>query len=202
MSWPIFNLETLGYDMQKVTDSQQGFTLIEALTAMAILSIGVVSLYTMQFTGAKVNTIANVKSSASINGANQVEEIFATRFNDVILDDVDGDGTGQDNENNGTLPDGNGVDDNGGNFGLDDYQCCQDGNDALGNAVAGCVNRADGCMVVDGMYQVYWNVAVDEPMVNTKRVAVYVVRSGPGALKGVDYEYIVGRDMQGMASAE
>ncbi|WP_163336832.1 prepilin-type N-terminal cleavage/methylation domain-containing protein [Desulfopila sp. IMCC35008] len=187
--------------MRKVIESQQGFTLIEALTAMAILTIGVISLYTMQFTGAKVNTIANVKSSASINGANQVENFFATRFNDDMLEDVDGDGTGQDSENNGTLPEGNGVDDNGGNFGLGDYQCCQDGNDPLGNAVAGCVNKADGCMVVDGTYQVYWNVAVDEPMINTKKVAVYVVRSGPGGLKGVDYEYIVGRDMQGMKPA-
>jgi prepilin-type N-terminal cleavage/methylation domain-containing protein len=160
---------------------QTGFTLIETLVAIMVLTIGILALYTMQLSAIHGNSTAGQITRAATAGANQVEAIFAMDYDDLV--DVDGDGTGQDANRDG-------IDDDGGNFGLQDAQCCQDGNDPAGNPVTGCTQRADGCALGFDGYAVYWNVAVDQPMPATKRVAVNVVRMDRGTLKNVEFNYI------------
>ena len=166
--------------MHKLTE-QAGFTLIETLVAIGVLTIGILTLYTMQISAIHGNSTAGQITRAATAGANQIEAIFAMDYADLL--DVDNDGTGQDANNDG-------VDDDGGNFGLQDAQCCQDGNDPAGNAVAGCAQRADGCALGFDGYAVYWNVAVDEPMPATKRVSVNVVRMDRGTRKAIEFPYI------------
>ena len=166
--------------MNKLTE-QAGFTLIETLVAIGVLTIGILTLYTMQISAIHGNSTAGQITRAATAGANQIEAIFAMDYADLL--DVDNDGTGQDANNDG-------VDDDGGNFGLQDAQCCQDGNDPAGNAVAGCVQRADGCTLGFDGYAVYWNVAVDEPMPATKRVSINVVRMDRGTRKAIEFPYI------------
>ena len=170
----------------KTLSEQTGFTLIEAMVAMAVLSMGILALYTMQVSAIYGNSTASQITRAATDGTNNLENIFVMDYDDDIQD-LDGDGTNQDISPN------DGVDDDGGNFGLQDTQCCPDGNDPFGNPVAGCVApaTADGCAQGQDGYAVYWNVAVDEPISDTKRVVVSVVRTDRGVSKNVEFEYIV-----------
>ncbi len=156
----------------KIRNNENGFTLIEALVAMVILTIGIMSLYSMQITSIQGNSTASQITTAATAGANQVENIFAMDY-DLLLDtDTDG------------LP------------GLQDSQCCFDGNDPDHNEVAGCAAKADGCAPGPDGYAIYWNVAVDEPMPATKRVVVTVARTDRGVRKNVVYEYMKAQVVQ------
>jgi hypothetical protein len=78
---------------------------------------------------------------------------MALPFDDVALSDPDGDGTGEDTNDDG-------LDNDGGNFGLDDTGGNADGSDTgIGK---------------NNMYDVYWNVAVAEPL-NEKTKTVNVI---------------------------
>jgi len=156
----------------KIKNNEKGFTLVEALVGMVVLTIGILSLYTMQISAIQGNSTASQVTIAATAGANQIENIFAMDYD--LLTDADGDGNG----------------------GLQDRQCCSDGNDPAGNVVAGCAAKADGCTPGPDGYAIYWNVAVDQPMPLTKRVVVNVVRSDRGVRKNVEFEYIKAQIVQ------
>ena len=99
--------------MNKLTE-QAGFTLIETLVAIGVLTIGILTLYTMQISAIHGNSTAGQITRAATAGANQIEAIFAMDYADLL--DVDNDGTGQDANNDS-------VDDDGVNYGLQDAQC-------------------------------------------------------------------------------
>jgi type IV pilus modification protein PilV len=171
----------------KIIDDENGFTLIEVLVAMVILSIGILSMYSMQITSIRGNSTASQITIAATAGANQIENIFAMDYDQLV--DLDGDGTDEDGDDDG-------IDDDGANFGLQDTQCCSDGNDPDGNAVAGCTAKADGCAAGPTGYAIYWNVAVDEPMPAAKRVVVTVARTDRGVRKNVEFEYMKAQVVQ------
>ena len=79
---------------KKYQTCQAGFTLIEVLVAIAILTIGILAMMGMQIAASKGNTTANVVTNAVVNGANQVEEVFALHFDADKVTDQDGDGVG------------------------------------------------------------------------------------------------------------
>lgn len=129
--------------------NEKGFTIIEILIAMAIFAIGILGVAKMQMTATSGNTSSRgVTESANI-GQQQIERLLSLAYDDPLVADTDGDGTGQDADNDGT-------DDSGGNFGLDD--------------TAG----ADQAIVVDTLYNVFWNIAEDEPMSKAKKIRVIV----------------------------
>ena len=172
--------------MNKLSE-QGGFTLIEALIAMAVLTIGILALYTMQITAIQSNSTAGQITKAASAAANQVEAVFAMDYND--LKDLDNDGTNQDANNDG-------VDDTGDNFGLGDAGCCQNGNDPFGAAVPGCTQRADYCAPGQDGYAIYWNVADNEPMPETKRITVHVAQVDRGMRRVVSFDYIKAKVVQ------
>lgn len=171
----------------KIRNNEKGFTLIEALVAMVILTIGIMTMYTMQISSIQGNSTASQITTAATSGANQIENIFAMDY--TLLVDTDADGTNQDGNDDG-------IDDNVGNFGLQDAQCCPNGNDPAGIPIAGCTAKADGCAPGPDGYAIYWNVAVDEPMPATKRVVVTVARTDRGVRKNVEYEYMKAQIVQ------
>ena len=134
-------------------NQETGFTLIEVLIAMVILIIGILTLYTMQTTAVRGNVHANKITEAATWDADQVERMLGLDYNSAaLLKDTDKDGTGQDLNHDG-------VDDNGGNFGLDD----------TGSAADGTASSQDG-----GRYTISWNIARDVPMPNLKTIRVIV----------------------------
>ncbi|MDH3346701.1 MAG: prepilin-type N-terminal cleavage/methylation domain-containing protein [Desulfobulbaceae bacterium] len=141
--------------------NKQGFSLIEVMVSMVILSIGMLALNTMQIAAIKGNATANHVFIASNWNSSILEEIAAMSYDDPLLDDSDLDGTKQDLDNGGF---GDGIDDDpapNDNFGLTDI-----GDDA---------DQAE--ITEDGLYTIYWNIAVDHPVPNTKMVSVHVVRN-------------------------
>ena len=170
--------------MKSLSD-QAGFTLVETLIAIVILSIGILTLYTMQIAAMRANSTADRLTSAATAGADIQERIFSglydsgdkkltlNSFKDIngiapVLTDADTDGIA----------------------GLRNSGCCPDGNDPFGNSVAGCTARADFCWQGPEGYLVYVNIAPEEPMPRTARVAVNVVRSDRGVQKTVTFEHI------------
>ena len=151
-----------GYKMtEKKRLDQQGFTLIETVVAIGILSIGIVTLISMQTTAIRGNSQASHQTIASDWSADQLEQIFAWEYT------IDG-------NDNPLLVDqtGNGV----GGF---------DHTDEAGAL-------ADGGPIVspDGSYTIYWNIADDLLMPETKSVRVIVERQEKGVIKTVTMDYL------------
>ena len=132
---------------------EAGFTLIEALVAMVVLTIGVFALYSMQVVGIRGNSLGNSISTATNISSQQVEDLISRTFDDEDrLVDTNGDGTNQD-------PDKNGIDEQGGgNFGLDNVDAAADYSKVTD----------------DGFYTVFYNVAEDVPLPKAKTIRVIV----------------------------
>ncbi len=153
---------------------EAGFTLMEILIAIAILAFGLLAVATMQAWSIKGNSQAIGITEGITLAQDKIEEFISLDYNHTDLSDTDNDGTTQD-----TAPD-DGVDDDGGNFGLDDTV------DGGGNVIA------DGSeLKVHGTrYDLYWNVAVDEPINNIKTIRVIVEWPDRLATKRVTVDFM------------
>lgn len=149
------------------SSSQSGFTLIEVLIAVAIFTIGILSVNAMQIAGIKGNSSANRITESTSWASDRIETLLGLDYSDTDLDDDDGDGTGEDGNNDGT-------DDDGGNFGLDDT-----GANADGTAVS-----------PDGYYTIYWNVAVNYPFPDIKTINVIIERQDGGTMRTATMTYM------------
>lgn len=136
--------------------NDRGFSLIELMIAMVLFSIGMMGIANMLQTSTNgVNSGRHV-TEANMLASDLMERLTMLSYDDTTdnsdpLDDVDADGTGQD-------ADSDLVDDDGGNFGLDD-------------ATAATADH----YITNGTYTVYWNIAVDHPAVNMKTIKIIVV---------------------------
>jgi type IV pilus assembly protein PilV len=145
------------------TKNQLGFTLIEVLVSLVIFSVGILAVNAMQTTSIIGNSKARGYSEAANAAAATMERLLSLDFSAADLDDddgaddgiEDGDGTAQD-----TLIPLDGVDDDGGNYGLDDLK------------------NPDGTeLSADGRYTVFWNIANDLPRTsNTLNESVKTIR--------------------------
>lgn len=153
---------------------ENGFTLIEALVAIVIFSIGLIAFYTMQTTVIKGNSSANGLTTSSAWAADRVERLLAMDY-DLIVD-TDGDGTDQDLDFNGSDEVGPDA-----NFGLNDTGAGADGND----------------ISPDGLYTIFWNVAdwltpiPGSSEAYVKAVRVIVQRNDLGFQKNVVLNYYI-----------
>jgi type IV pilus assembly protein PilV len=151
----------------------RGLTLLEVLAAIAILAFGLLAIATMQATSVKGNSQAIGITEAVSLAQDRVEYLMRLPYDHADLTDkTPFNGTGQDALP--VTPDlaGDGVDDDGGNFGLDDTV------DGGGNPIADVYQP-----MVDGRYNIYWNIAVDEPINNVKTVRIIVVWTDRGTEK-------------------
>lgn len=149
---------------------EAGFTLMEILIAIAILAFGLLAVATMQAWSIKGNSQAIGITEGITLAQDKIEEFISLDYNHTDLSDTDNDGTTQD-----TAPD-DGVDDDGGNFGLDNTT-------GAGTAAA---DHTDSY----GRYNIYWNVAVDEPINNIKTIRVIVEWPDRLATKRVTVDFM------------
>jgi prepilin-type N-terminal cleavage/methylation domain-containing protein len=194
---------------KKLNSSNQGFTLIEVLVAIVVLTIGVLSLYAMQVSTINSNATAKIMTHNS-NWASDRIEILISRPYDCSpfmvnchdLDDVNGDGTNQDADNNGIddsggnsidniggiVVGGNVVDNAGGNFGLNDGLIY---DNTAGLLIGVNPALADHRITSsDGQFTILWNVAVDTPVPHSKTIRVIVTSQDRGVTKAVPMTYI------------
>ena len=152
-------------------NNEKGFTLLEVIAAISILSVGLLAVASMQGSIIKGNRFAGGVTEATSWASDQMEKLMVLPYDHADLVDTDGDGTGEDN-------DGDGVDDDGGDFGLEDTVYPQD------------VTTADH-RVTQGRYIVYWNIAVDIEANDTKTVNVIVTWTDHGIQKRVSIRNII-----------
>jgi len=128
----------------------RGFSLLEVLLGISVFMIGMLGVTALNISSLKSNTFSGNLSEATLIAATKIEEIMAMDFADI--DDINLDGTGQDDNKNGVDDDDEGtVVDGIANFGLDDI--------GIGNTDG----KEEG-LGYNGIYTVYWNVAVSKPI--------------------------------------
>lgn len=92
---------------QRVLKCQNGFTLIEVMIAIALLSIGILGMATMQITSMKGNNIAGQLTEGSIWAMNRLEQIMALSYDDPKIsagtNQPAADSDGLDNDNDGQI---------------------------------------------------------------------------------------------------
>ena len=153
--------------------NSSGFSLLEVLLGISVFMIGMLGVTALNISSMKSNTFSGNLSEATVIAAAKLEELMVQDFDDVaFLSDVDDDGnrlTDQDVDDDGLDdddPDDTAADvDNKENFGLDDVGAA----DADYNETVTKNNIT---------YNVYWNVAENEPVTvdpqRTKRITVIV----------------------------
>jgi len=67
--------------------STDGFTLIEVMIAIVVLTIGILGVLSMQTTSIGGNAGANHISTAAVWGSKEIEEIFSINYDDASLND-------------------------------------------------------------------------------------------------------------------
>ena len=156
--------------MERISTDEQGFTLIEILIAITIFAIGILAVGKMQITAIQGNSRANYLTEAATIAQSKMEELISLDYNDSLLDDDDSDGTNQD-------ADDDGIDDGGNDFGL---------NDNTGNADGSEQYQAVGNL----QYNIFWNIALDEPTTDTKIIKVIVTWTHGGLTRNVSLEAV------------
>ncbi|MDA3834880.1 MAG: prepilin-type N-terminal cleavage/methylation domain-containing protein [Spirochaetales bacterium] len=134
---------------KKIINNSKGFTLMEVLIALAIFAIGILGVAKMQLSGISGNASSRGVTEAATIGQQQLEILMSLPYDDDLLVDTNNDGTNQDADNDGS-------DDNGGNFGLDETA------------------TPDHSATFDTVYNLFWNIAVDEPVTDAKKIRMIV----------------------------
>jgi len=70
---------------KKSNYKERGFTLIEVLIALAIFSIGILGVGTMQLRSTSGNTSARIRTEASIWAQDRVETLMLLSYGDALL---------------------------------------------------------------------------------------------------------------------
>lgn len=170
-------MQEYGIMSKTAQDNQKGFTFTEVMIASLILSIGILGVAKMQVTAVKGNSFSIGLTEAATFAQNKVEELAALVYDDVDLDDDNGDGTNQDTDNTGIDDDeeGNPVDGIN-NFGLDDIFTPDGSQQAVG--------------ATNIQYDILWNIAVDKPAAKAKHIRVHVLWQANGATRTVSLDRI------------
>jgi len=142
------------------SNCQKGFTLIEVMIAILLLTIGILATGTMQLSALEGNSHANRITLASTRAGERIETLLAKAYPlDITHLDPD-------------LRDINRI----GLAGIDDTD------------IGG--NLADGGPVIDGDLTIFWNVVDNYPINDCKTIRVIVRRSDKGLMKTVAVDYI------------
>lgn len=71
----------------------QGFTLIETMIAIVILTIGIFALYALQTASIRYNATANAITGSSTWATDRIEQLLALPYDNPLLNDDDNNGT-------------------------------------------------------------------------------------------------------------
>lgn len=164
--------------------SDHGFTLIEVLIALAVLTIGVLSVNAMQTASIRGNATASRITTATTVGTDVVERFFSLPYNAATNGkDDDGDGLNDEPDEDvfnpahaeGANPPGeytlaffaaNGVDDNGDGVPDDAAEGDPDG------------------------YTISWTVQDNVPVSNSRTLAVSVTYTGPAGPRTISFNCV------------
>lgn len=150
--------------MGKQDNRQNGFTIVEVLVALVVLTIGILGVFAMQIASVGGNNLAVRITRATTWADDTVETLMSRAYSHTDL-----------------------VDDNGnGVLGLDDTDVA--GSLADGGPITPLVSG------LSGDYTIFWNVADNTPLTDCKTIRVIVRRSDNGVLKIVSFDYLKVQD--------
>jgi len=159
-------------------NNEKGFTLVEILAAIVVFSFGMLALFRLQAATVVSNTTANEFTVAATIAQNRMETLMDTAYDS--LTDRTGDGTNQD-------ADGDGIADDGNNFGLDNTGDAASDECRTVNVKANTDTGGCAAALIPGItYQVSQNIAVDQPLANSKTISVVVTWKDS---KGTTHKY-------------
>lgn len=136
------------------TGNQAGFSLVEALIAMVLLTVGLLAAGLMQISSMKANSNAAGRTFAVGMAQSELDNLRSLPMDDDLLDDSNGDGVV-------------GLDDGIASGGIDP-------NPAAADQSKGQVMGSDG-----RNYTVFWNVALDAPVDGAKTLKLFVYWTDP-----------------------
>jgi hypothetical protein len=139
-------------------NNSRGFSILEILLGITVFMIGMLGVIALNISSLKSNTFSGNMSEAVVIASGKLEELMALDFDDLV--DTDNDGTDQDLGNTGSDTDAFG----GLNFGLEHT-----------GTGAGEADGFDLAVGKNGMYNVYWNVAVGEPLSERTKIVNVIV---------------------------
>jgi type II secretory pathway pseudopilin PulG len=149
-----------GFPILLLPGNTRGFTLLEAVIAVAILAFGILAVASMQVSSIRGNAFAGDVTEATTWANDELEKLSGLPWDDPLLQDTDGDGlaglrdTGFDNS-------------------------------------PGTTADADQSPVVRDRYTIFWNIADDEPVPNTKTVGLVILWLDHGRQKSMNINRII-----------
>ena len=75
-----------------IRTKDRGFTLLEILIAISILTVGLLAVASMQISAMRANTFAGGVTEGTTWTGDQLEKLLARPYDDADLNDTDGDG--------------------------------------------------------------------------------------------------------------
>ena len=147
---------------QTAHSNQEGFTLVEAIVAMFVLVVGVLSLYSMQIVSMQGNGTAMELTLASTWAGARIERLLSLPYTDTAFDNP---GSAKDKAKAD-----NGLNDTGA-LGTDDA--------AVGSETS-----------PDGRYTIFWNVADEQLFAKLKTIRVIVLYQDRSVQKQVAMDYV------------
>lgn len=154
----------------------QGFTLVEVMVAIIIFAIGFTGLLTMSTGTAGSNATAVAISGATEMAAQQLEHLTTLAYDDTQLQDTVVD-TALNNLTRNPLPSAAQV-----------AAGARDVPDPVARPAEYGPFRS-----ADNLYTIYWNVADNTPVTDTKTIVVIVTSTGLGPQKTVALQHILMR---------
>ncbi len=145
--------------IEKKMADQGGFTLLDILVGMAVFALGILAVAQMQMTAIQGNMSAKHLTQAVTLAQEQLEEMLFWEYENDLLEDDDGADAGT--EGLGNNPD-------------HPVEASQKEPDE---------RHPDNPIQVPGIapsYNIYWNVAEDYPVANTKTIRVIVTWQDKG----------------------
>ena len=143
-----------------------GYTLIEVLVALGILGFGLLAVATMQVTAIKANARASGMSQGVTLAQGKAEDLMNLSYSALI--DITGDGTDEDD-----------------GFGLNNtVDLADECNDPVSD---GYWPNPWDCTAA---YRLFWNIAVDKPVVDSKIIRVIVIWAERGKDKRISLDFV------------
>jgi prepilin-type N-terminal cleavage/methylation domain-containing protein len=151
--------------MKACTERQNGFTLIEVLIAIVILTVGILAAALMQVSALGGNSLASRTTQASTLAGGAIEELMSTAYNDPLLAaTVTGDLVSPDDAS------------------------------ILTPALGDIQNVTVPAQQPEG-FEIFWQVKDDYPFVDCKTIRVIVRRADKGVMRTVSLDTIRARPM-------